>query len=107
MMNHERRYPLARPLLLSLESYGRVTGVHPDLVRRLVAIGLLEVRRDAEGRLWFEPSQVRAMARIQRLHLGLGLSYSSLGLVIDLLDRITVLERAQQRTASRGGELWT
>jgi chaperone modulatory protein CbpM len=105
-MSHERRYALARPLLLSLEGYARVTGVHPDLVRRLVALGLLEVRRDAEGRHWFEPSEVRSMARIQRLHLGLGLSYSSLGLVIDLLDRITELERAQQRTASHGGERW-
>ena len=75
-------------------------------MRRLVALGLLEIRRDAEGRLWFEPSQVRSMARIQRLHLGLGLSYSSLGLVIDLLDRITELERAQQRAASHGGERW-
>jgi chaperone modulatory protein CbpM len=105
-LSNERRYALARPLLLSLEGYARVTGVHPDLVRRLVALGLLEVRRDAEGRHWFEPSEVRAMARIQRLHLGLGLSYSSLGLVIDLLDRITELERAQQRTASHGGERW-
>ena len=105
-MNHERRYALARPLLLSQESYARVTGVHPDLLRRLVALGLLEVRRDAEGRHWFEPSEVRSMARIQRLHLGLGLTYSSLGLVIDLLDRITELEHAQQRAASHGGERW-
>ena len=39
-------------------------------------------------RLWFDPSQIAAMARIQRLHRELNLNYASLGLVIDLLDRI-------------------
>jgi DNA-binding transcriptional MerR regulator len=96
-MTVSTRYALARPYLLSLDSYARLTGVHPELVRRLVAMGLLEVSRDSQGRLWFDPTQVRAMARIQRLHLGLNLSYASLGLVIDLLDRITDLERSSPR----------
>lgn len=100
-MTAERRYALARPYRLSLDSYARITGVHPDLVRRLTALGLLELSRDAEGGLWFEPSQVPAMARIQRLHRELNLSYASLGLIIDLLDRIAQLERLQRRARSR------
>ncbi|GAB2452984.1 DNA-binding transcriptional MerR regulator [Conyzicola lurida] len=99
--------PLARPYRLSLDSYARITGVHPDLVRRLVALGLLEISRDAEGRLWFDPSQVREMATIQRLHLRLNLSYASLGLVMDLLERISDLERLQRRTRSDRGIPWT
>jgi chaperone modulatory protein CbpM len=106
-MTIERRYALARPLRLSLDSYARLTGVHPDLVRRLTALGLLEMTRDAEGGLWFDPSQVAAMARIQRLHSELNLSYTSLGLIIDLLDRIAQLERLQRRSRARGGERWT
>jgi chaperone modulatory protein CbpM len=91
------RWPLARPYRLSLDSYARITGVHPELVRRLVALGLLDITRDAEGNLWFDPSQVREMATIQRLHLRLNLSYSSLGLVMDLLNRISDLERSPRR----------
>ena len=79
---------LARPLWLDLNLYSRLTGVHPELIRRLVRLGLLEVTRDARGDLWFDPSQVAAMGRIQRLRSGLGLNYASLGLVLDLLDRI-------------------
>jgi DNA-binding transcriptional MerR regulator len=111
-MTIERRYALARPFRLSLESYAHLTGVHPDLVRRLTALGLLEMTRDVEGGLSFEPSQIAAMARIQRLHRELNLSYTSLGLIIDLLDRIAQLERLQRRANSRsararGGDGWT
>lgn len=106
-MSYRQRYAIARPVRLSLDSYAHITGVHPDLVRRLVALGLLEVTRDARGDLWFDPSQVRSLARVQRLHLGLSLPYSSLGLIIDLLDRITDLERSRRRMPTRGGDRWT
>ena len=91
------RWPLARPYRLSLDSYARITGVHPELVRRLVTLGLLDITRDGQGNLWFDPTQVREMATIQRLHLRLNLSYSSLGLVMDLLHRISDLERSRRR----------
>ena len=99
-------YSLARPYRLSLDSYAQLTGLHPAFVRRLVALGLLDITTDAEGGLWFDPSQVPAMARIQRLHFGLNLGYSSIGVVVDLLDRITELERSARRTRP-GGEQWT
>jgi len=100
-MTIERRYALARPFRLSLDNYARLTGVHPDLVRRLTALGLLEMTRDAEGGLRFEPSQIAVEPKIQRLHRELSLSYASLGLIIDLLDRIAQLERLQRRARSR------
>lgn len=100
-------FALARPYRLGLDSYALVTGVHPELVRRLVALGLLEVTRDPQGRLWFDPSQVREMARIQRLRMSLNLGYSAIGLVVELLDRIAELEKAQRRISRRGGAPWT
>ena len=106
-MTADTPFPLARPYRLSLDSYARVTGVHPELVRRLVALGLLDVTRDAEGRLWFDPSQAREMARIQRLRMSLNLGYSAIGLVVELLDRIAELEQAQRRMSRRGGAPWT
>ncbi|WP_327103071.1 chaperone modulator CbpM [Nonomuraea glycinis] len=87
-------YALVRPARLDLASYARVTGLHPEIVRRLVTLGLLEPDRDARGELCFTPSQVMAAARIQRLHEGLSINYAAIGVVIDLLDRIAELETA-------------
>jgi chaperone modulatory protein CbpM len=102
-------YALARPSRLGLDTYAHLTGVHPELIRRLVALGLLETARDAGGGLWFDTIEVRAMARIQRLHNGLNLNYAAVGLVIDLLDRIEHLERLERhhRQHQAGEDRWT
>lgn len=88
---------------LDLRSFSRVAGLHPELVARLVALGLLEPTRDATGRLWFSLGQVAAAARIQRLRAGFGLNYAAVGLVVDLLDRVDRLEAAL-RSRGRGSE---
>jgi chaperone modulatory protein CbpM len=77
---------------LTLEQFARRSGLHPELVRRFVALGLLPAVRDGDGALWFSPSQVASVARLQRLRATLPLNYAALGLVVDLLDRITELE---------------
>jgi DNA-binding transcriptional MerR regulator len=94
-------YALVRPVLLDLNSFAHATGLHPEAVRRLVALGLLEPVRDAKGELCFPPAQVRLAARIQRLHAGLSLNYAAIGLVIDLLDRIEELETTLRGLSTR------
>ena len=89
------RYPRSRGAgsdRLRQEEFARLCGLHPDLVRRFVALGLVPAARDADGCLWFTRSQVAAVARLQRLRAALPLNYAALGLVVDLLDRITELE---------------
>jgi chaperone modulatory protein CbpM len=95
-------YAMVRAPRLSLEEFAVVTGLHPDLIRRLVALGLIDARRDSAGELWFSRSQLAAMARVQRLRAGFALNYAAIGLVTDLLDRIAVLETAL-RGARRPG----
>ena len=90
-------YALVRATRLDLEEFAATAGLHPDLVRRLVALGVLDASRDPVGRLWFAPSQVAAIARIQRLRAGFALNYAATGLVVDLLDRIAGLEAAMRR----------
>ncbi|MBT2232517.1 chaperone modulator CbpM [Nonomuraea sp. NEAU-A123] len=94
-------YALVRPVLLDLNSFAHATGLHPEAVRRLVALGLLEPVRDAKGELCFPPAQVTLAARIQRLHAGLSLNYAAIGLVIDLLDRIEELETTLRSLSTR------
>jgi len=98
------RYLLARRPGIQLDVFATRSGLHPDMVRRLVALGLLACQQDARGDLWFEPSELVTVARIQRLRTGLGLNYAAIGLVLDLLDRIEELESASRR---RRTSLWT
>ncbi|GAA1928900.1 chaperone modulator CbpM [Streptantibioticus ferralitis] len=91
------RYPLTRPYRLSLAAVARRCGLHPDLVRKFVALGLVDSARDSAGKLWFPASAPAAIARVQRLRTGLCLNYASVGVVLDLLDRIEALEAALRR----------
>ncbi|MGW3622145.1 chaperone modulator CbpM [Streptomyces sp. NPDC000880] len=103
-----RSYAMVPVRRLSLDVVARRSGLHPDLVRRFVTLGLLEATHDADDRLWFEPAAPATLARIQRLRAGLPLNYASLGLVLDLLDRISELEAALRRSnaGSRSDETW-
>ncbi|GHK03883.1 chaperone modulator CbpM [Streptomyces sp. NPDC003753] len=95
------RYAIVPVPRLSLQTVARRSGVHPDLIRRFVALGLVEAERDASGGLVFEPTAPAALARVQRLRTGLCLNYASIGLVLDLLDRISMLEAALRRAGTR------
>jgi chaperone modulatory protein CbpM len=88
---------VSAPRRMDLESFARRSGLHPDLVRRLVALGLVEATTDASGDWWLADNQLVVAARIQRLRAGFALNYAALGLVIDLLDRIAELESAARR----------
>jgi chaperone modulatory protein CbpM len=100
-------YALGRPARLDLESFARATQTHPDLVGRLVVLGVLDAQTDAAGRLWFSPAQVASMARIKRLRASFSVSYATVGLLCDLLDRIADLEATARASRRSGGERWT
>lgn len=99
------RYSIVRAsppdVLLDLQSFARAAGLHPSMIRRLVALGLLESRQDPAGELWFQPTQLATVGRILRLRAGLSVNYASVGLVLDLLDRIEELESALRRAEQK------
>ncbi|WP_435581919.1 chaperone modulator CbpM [Amycolatopsis thermoflava] len=97
-------YPLSTCPRLRLDVVAQHSGLHPDLVRRFVALSLLEASRDAAGDLWFSPETPVTIGRIQRLRAGLGLNYAGIGVVLDLLARIRELETA---LAERSAMPWT
>jgi hypothetical protein len=70
---------------VELGALAREAGLHPDLVRRFVRLGLLDpppFSRDAAARL----------ARAGRLRRDLGLNYAGAVLACELLSRIQELE---------------
>jgi chaperone modulatory protein CbpM len=92
---------LTRSRRLSLATFCRATGLHPELVGRLVRLGLIDASEDARGQPVFDVAEVRRAGRIARLRAGLSLNYAAVGLVLDLLDRIDALEAAQRRPVVR------
>ena len=83
---------------LSLDAFADAVGLHPDLVKRLVALGALDAHRTAAGELRLPPAQLAAAARIQRLRAGFGLTYAAIALVMHLLDEIEQLRGERQWT---------
>lgn len=94
-------YAIVRSARLGLEEFALLSGLHPDLIRRLVTLGLVNADRDTAGELWFSRGEFAAVARVQRLRAGFALNYAAIGLVTDLLDRITVLEAALRGQGAR------
>ena len=70
-------------VLVDVQALARRSGLHPDLVRRLIALDAVDPRDwDAAARL----------ARLARLRRDLGLNVAGAALVCDLLERIEELE---------------
>ena len=70
-------------VLIDARALARRSGLHPDLVRRLIALDAVDpLDWDAAARL----------ARVMRLRRDLGLNVAGAALVCDLLARIEELE---------------
>jgi MerR family transcriptional regulator/heat shock protein HspR len=68
--------------------------VHPGLVHRFVRLGLVDpVDLNDEPEQWrFERNVVSQINKIIRLRNELGINYSGIGVILDLLERIDFLE---------------
>jgi chaperone modulatory protein CbpM len=85
---HRRRNPGP----IELEALAREAGLHPDLVRRFVQLGLLEPMPGPWGTPRFPRDAAARLARASRLRRDLSLSYSSAVFATELLARIDELE---------------
>lgn len=86
---------------LSLEEVAARCGLHPLLVEGFVALGLIAPLEGKSRR--FAPEVTLRLLRALRLRHDLGLSYNGAALVLELLDRIEVLERRLEQYEQRVG----
>ena len=77
---------------LTVHDLAYVTGLSERVLRRLIALEVIEPDRGAP-QLCFRTETVVRVRRMRRLHIELGVSWSSMPLVLTLLDRIEELER--------------
>jgi len=85
----------SRQTLLDIHEIGRFVGMHPDMIYRYYMLGLIDPRFERPD-LLFEDSVLVRIRRIQRLKTNLGVNLAGCGLVLDLLDRITEMEKKLQ-----------
>lgn len=87
--------------LVAIEVLAREAGLHPELVRRLIALGALEPDGGTTSVPLFPRDAAARLARIARLRRDLGVNYAGAMLACDLLARIDALEDALARVAPR------
>lgn len=78
----------------------RQSGLRPDMIRRLVNLGLIDPIRTRPEPL-FEAQVLLRLRKMLRLHRDLGIGWTSLGLVMDLLDRVRDLEAENSQLRQR------
>jgi hypothetical protein len=77
----------------AIERLARESGLHPDVVRRLVRLGLV--------RPTYSPAAPALLARAARLRRDLGLDYAGAVLACELLARIDDLQAQLDRSRPR------
>jgi MerR HTH family regulatory protein len=91
-----RHAPVASRLV-GLDALAREAGLHPEVVRGFVRLGLVEPIGGTSRELLFPPAAAARLARAARLRRDLGLDYAGAVLASELLARIDHLERSLRR----------
>lgn len=77
--------------LLDIHDVARYVDLHPNVIRRFVTLGLIDPVHQ-KPKLIFDVSVVPRIQKILRLRNDLGINLNGIGLVFDLLDKISKLE---------------
>ena len=83
--------------LLCLEDVASRVGVHPEIVRRFIDLGLLEPADVPSTGMMFDPEAVHRLRIIQHLRCDLGINLQGVGVILDLLDRLNAMHRGGDR----------
>jgi DNA-binding transcriptional MerR regulator len=81
------------PSLLAVETLAQRAGLHPEVVRRLARLGLLDPGGGTRAAPLYRASDAALLLRAVRLRSDLGLNYAGAVLACELLARIEELER--------------
>ncbi|HZV73298.1 MAG TPA: chaperone modulator CbpM [Conexibacter sp.] len=87
--------------LIPLDALARAAGLHPELVRRLLALGVVEPGGGTRAAPLFAADAPAQLARAMRLRRDLALGWAGAVLAAELLDRIDDLEGRLRRYEPR------
>jgi MerR HTH family regulatory protein len=96
-----RAVPRRRRGLIDADTLASESGLHPELVRRLLRLGLVEAAGGTAQAPLFRPEAAARLARAVRLRRDLGIDYAGAVLASELLARIDELEERLRRAQTR------
>jgi DNA-binding transcriptional MerR regulator len=86
---------------LTLEGLAACTGVHPARIEAFVQYGLLEPSARMGTQLLFDPACIARLRMIERLRRDLGANLAGIAVILDLLERLTSLQREVEQWRRR------
>jgi len=86
---------------LTLNDLATCTGVHPALIEYFVDYGLLEPSARTGTQLFFDPACIARLRMIERLRHDLGANLAGIAVILNLLDRLTSLQREVEQWRRR------
>jgi MerR family transcriptional regulator/heat shock protein HspR len=85
----------------TVETLADRVGLHPTVIERFIACGLLEPSARDGDRLYFDATAVPRLHTIGRLRDNLGINIAGIAVVLDLLDKLRALQRENEVQRSR------
>ena len=82
---------------LTLDGLAARTKLHPALIERFVEYGLIEPAERVGAHMLFDVDCVARVSKIERLRRHLGANLASVGVILDLLDRMGRLQQEIER----------
>ena len=89
------------PEQLTLEGLAACAGVHPTLIEYFVEYGLLEPIARTGTQWLFDTACLARLRMIERLRRDLGANLAGIAVILDLLDRLTALQREVEQWRRR------
>jgi DNA-binding transcriptional MerR regulator len=89
------------PEQLTLEGLAACAGVHPARIEYFVEYGLLEPIARTGTQWLFDTACLARLRMIERLRRDLGANLAGIAVILDLLDRLTALQREVEQWRMR------
>ncbi len=86
---------------LTVGRLAAAAGLHPELVARFVEFGLLEPAERAGEECVFGDEALERLCRIERLREHLGVNLAGIAVILELRERVRVLQREVERLRHR------
>ena len=86
---------------ITLDELAARAGLHPTLVECFIEFGLIDPDERADGHMLFNVACLSRLRMIERLRRDIGINLSGIATILDLLDRLTALQRENAWLRSR------
>jgi DNA-binding transcriptional MerR regulator len=102
---NERRYEIVLfqtdNQQMTLDALALHARMHPAVVEQFIEFGLITPMKRERAKSFFDPSVVSRLQTIARLREGLGINLAGISVILDLVDRLSALQRENKALRSR------